>query len=204
MQDCKKVFIKFIAVIVKLMNEDIFSAKRMSYIEIGEIFFWTATINKWQRLLMKNEYKNVIINSLTYLSEAGKIDVFGFVLMPNHVHLIWRINEINGKETTQGSFLKYTAHEFKKMLKTDKDNNLAFYAVNAHNKNFEFWQRDSLAVHLFTKEVAYQKLDYIHFNPCTANWQLAKDPSQYLYSSAKFYEMGDHNYPFLKDLKNEF
>ena len=47
---------------------------------------------------------------------------------------------MNGKETSQGSFLKYTAHEFKKMLKTDKDNSLASYAVDAHNKSYEFWQ----------------------------------------------------------------
>ena len=111
---------------------------------------------------------------------------------------------MNGKETAQGSFLKYTAHEFKKILKTDDDNNLASYAVNANNKDFEFWQRDSLAVHLFTREVAYQKLDYTHFNPCTEYWQLAKDPCDYLYSSARFYEIGKTNYSFLKDLRNEF
>ena len=116
---------------------------------------------------MKDAYKNVIINSLTYSSEAGKIYVFGFVLIPNHIHLIWRTNEMNGKETAQGSFLKYTAHQFKKVLKTDDDNNLASYAVNANNKDFEFWQRDSLAVQLFTREVAYEKLDYTQFNPCT-------------------------------------
>jgi len=44
--------------------------------------------------------------------------------------------------------------------KGDKENNLASYAVDAHNKNYEFWKRDSLAVHLFSKEITYQKLDY--------------------------------------------
>mgnify|MGYP001547928990 len=172
------------------MNTDTFAIKRKSYIEIGEIFFWTATINNWQRLLLKDEYKKVIINSLTYLSDLGKIDVFGFVIMPNHMHLIWRINELNGKETSQGSFLKFTAHEFKKILKTDKDNSLFSYAINAHNKAYEFWKRDSLAVHLFSKEMAFQKLDYIHYNPCTEYWQLAKEPADYLFSSAKYYERG--------------
>ena len=70
-----------------LMDRYLF-AKRKSYMEIGEIFFWTATINNWQRLLLKDEYKNIIINSLSYLSDAGKIDIFGFVIMPNHIHLI--------------------------------------------------------------------------------------------------------------------
>ena len=86
------------------MDTDLFG-RRKRYIEIGEMFFWTATINNWQRLLSKDEYKKVITNSLSYLSDSGKIDVFGFVIMPNHLHLIWRINEMNGKETLQGSFL---------------------------------------------------------------------------------------------------
>jgi REP element-mobilizing transposase RayT len=179
-------------------------AKRKSYIEIGEIFFWTATINNWQRLLLKDEYKNVIINSLSYLSESGKIDVFAFVIMPNHIHLIWRIKEMNGKKISQGAFLKYTSHEFKKMLKSDKGNSLGSYAVDAHNKNYEFWKRDSLAVHLFSKMVAYQKLDYTHYNPCAEHWQLAKEPADYFFSSAKYYETGVKDFAFLKDLRNEF
>lgn len=74
-------------------------------------YFWTATINQWQKLLQPDQYKDIIVNSLDYLSNAGKIDVFGFVIMPNHVHFIWRTKELNGKETTQGSFLKHTAHD---------------------------------------------------------------------------------------------
>ena len=145
-----------------------------------------------------------MIESLHLLSKAGKIDVFGFVIMPNHIHLIWRINEKNGKETSQGSFLKFTAHAFKKMLKTDCDNNLSSYTVSAINKEFEFWQRDSLAVHLFTSDVAYQKLDYIHDNPCRGKWQLVHEPSAYTFSSASFYELGEKRYTFLKDLREEF
>ena len=72
------------------MEEGIFKNKRKSYIEIGEVFFWTATINQWQKLLWEDEYKEVIISSLKYLSTAGKIDVFAFIIMPNHIHLIWR------------------------------------------------------------------------------------------------------------------
>ena len=45
------------------MDKSIFTAKRKNYIALGEIFFWTATINKWQRLLWKDEYKNIIVSS---------------------------------------------------------------------------------------------------------------------------------------------
>ena len=32
------------------MDKSIFTVKRKNYIAIGEIFFWTATINNWQQL----------------------------------------------------------------------------------------------------------------------------------------------------------
>lgn len=67
----------------------------------------------------KDEYKNVIIDSLQYLSDENKVDVFAFIIMPNHIHLIWRVNEPNGKESPQGSFLKCTAHTFQKMLRKE-------------------------------------------------------------------------------------
>lgn len=123
------------------MSDNLFEVKRNSHIEIGELYFWTATINNWQKLLQRDTYKDVVISSLTYLSNLGKIDVFAFVIMPNHIHLIWRINENNGKESAQGSFLKYTAHEFKKLLKQEGSSALNSFVVNASNKHFEFWQR---------------------------------------------------------------
>ena len=172
--------------------------------DIGEIYFWTATINQWQKLLQLDKYKNIIIDSLNYLSNAGKIDVFGFVIMPNHIHLIWRTKELNGKETAQGSFLKYTAHEFRKILYREKSNELLSYKVSANNKEHEFWQRDPLAILLYSKEIAFQKLDYIHYNPVAEHWQLVNDVCEYAYSSSAFYELNKTTFPFLKDLRNEF
>ena len=186
------------------MNNELLVYKRKSYMDIGEIFFWTATINKWQHLLMDDRYKDVIISSLEYLSREGKTDVFAFVIMPNHVHLIWRANEPNGKESAQGSFLKYTAHEFKKMLKREKPDELFNYASDAVNKAFEFWQRDPLAVALFRKKVAVQKLRYIHYNPLAEHWKLVSDPCDYKYSSAKYYELNKKEFEFLKDMYEEY
>ncbi len=186
------------------MEDNYFKVNRKSHMLLGNIYFWTATINKWQHLLQDHVYKQVIIDSLEHLSQKDKIDIFAFVIMPNHVHFIWRVNEQNGKETTVGSFLKFTAHAFKKLLKSKDSNAMKYYAVEANNKLFEFWQRDSLAVELYSSHVAYQKLDYLHNNPCTAHWQLANEPSDYKYSTAKFYEKGIKEYGFIKDLRDEF
>ena len=145
----------------------------------------------------------MIVGSLEYLIAARKVDVFGFVIMPNHVHFIWRMLAQNGSELPHASFLKYTAHQFKKMLMAD-GGALTSYAVEANNKSHEFWQRDSLAVPLYTKTMAYQKLDYLHQNPLAEHWSLAKDPCEYKYSTARFYEQGINDFGFTKDLREEF
>ena len=176
---------------------------RISYMLIGQIYFFTATINSWYDLLVSDRFKKVIIQSLDYLSSKKLMDIFSFVIMPTHVHFIWRSRGLNGKETAQGSFLKYTAHQFLKILRKEDPLKLNRFRVDEANKKHEFWQQDPMAVRLFTRKVSMQKLNYIHRNPCTGKWNLADRPEDYKYSSARFYQSGDTRYSFLKDLRLE-
>ena len=186
------------------MHREIQSTQRTSYMEIGKLYFWTATINGWKRLLQPDEVKQIIIDSLKYLSNHRKIEVYGFVIMPNHVHFIWRMLEINGKEMPQGSFLKFTAHAFKKYLLTYAPQHLADYAVETHNKQYEFWQRDPMAIELYSYPVAIQKLVYLHNNAFAEHWQLCRYPTDYHYSSAAFYEEDGNDFEILHRLDDYF
>jgi REP element-mobilizing transposase RayT len=42
--------------------------------------------------------------------------VYGFVIMPNHMHIIWQIAEGYKRENAQRDFLKYTAQKIKQDL----------------------------------------------------------------------------------------
>ena len=165
-----------------------FTQLRKSHTSIGDIYFWTATIHKWLHLLGSDLNKQLIIDYLKKLSDEGLITVYAFVIMPNHIHLMWQQNKLNGKETPKGSLLKYTGHEFLKILKTESKSYL--YEVNAANKKHEIWQRDSLGIEIYSVKVAKQKLGYIHNNPVNGKCQLAQDYLSYHYSSARFYETG--------------
>ena len=57
------------------------------------------------------------------------MEVFGyaFVIMPNHIHLIWNMLDLNGKESPAGSFAKFTAHQFQKYLKVKYPEELKKY-----------------------------------------------------------------------------
>ena len=175
---------------------------RKSYNTTNKIYFFTATIHNWLPLLSQENNQQLIIDYLKKLCDSGMLTVFAFVLMPNHVHIIWRQNKLNGKETPQGSFLKYTAHEFLKKLKISGES--LKYEVNAANKKHELWQRDSLSIEIYSRSVATQKLQYIHFNSVSAKCKLSNDDLDYPYSSARFYETGIDEFGFLTNLYQIF
>jgi len=93
------------------MKESEFNYKghRNSYTELNEVYFWTITINKWQHLLMPDENKMIAINSLQWLVQQQLIKIYGYVLMPNHIHLMWEQMCMKGKEFPKNSFEKFTA-----------------------------------------------------------------------------------------------
>ena len=119
---------------------------------------------------------------------VGLIKIYGFVLMPNHIHLMWEQLAMNGKEFPTNSFEKFTAKAFVNNLKAGNDDNLKNYAVTATDRQYNIWLRDPLAIRVFSSEMAAQKLDYMHLNPMQSHWLLCNNPANYRFSSAIFYE----------------
>ncbi len=103
---------------------------------LDEIYFWANTIKDWKKLLADDYYKQLIVDSLKHLTEKNKITVFAFVIMPNHIHLVWKLSEMNGKELPHASFNKFTAHEIIKDLKHRHQKMLPHFKVNEQERNY--------------------------------------------------------------------
>ena len=162
------------------------------------VIFFTATIHQWKPLLNSDQFKEVIVSSLRYLSEKERIIVFSFVIMPNHIHLIVKLLENETiTESAMGSLLKYTAHEFKKSLMTHGSRLLYHYKVDEKDRNFRFWNDSTHMFEIYTDEMFTQKADYIHNNPVSGKWSLVDHPLNYYYSSMKFYEVNENSFGFL-------
>ena len=184
--------------------QNIFSSPRNSRMEIGEVYFWTATIHQWKKLLKPDAYKELLTASFNYLHQKNLIKIYGFVFMPNHIHLIWELLSKNGKELPNASFLKFTAHEIKNDLENNHQKVLEQFYVNEKDRSYRIWQRDPMAVQLLSRPMLEQKLDYIHTNPLQPHWNLAKCPEEYYYSSASFYLNGNSKFPFLSHYLDRF
>lgn len=153
-------------------------------------YFYTVTIFGFKYLLNDDHLKMIIIQSLQYLVKHKFVEVYGYVIMPNHLHLIWSILQINGKESPLASFTKFTAHQFRKYLSANNPNLLDIYKSDKEDRSYQFWKRDPLAIPLSTNDILLQKLDYIHDNPVKDKWNLCSYPEGYTWSSANFYETG--------------
>ena len=169
--------------------------------------FFTATIQEWKPLLEPVKYKDIIIGSLQFQVREKKIQLNAFVIMNNHIHIIWQAlkpaientREEYTLQKVQKNFMKFTAQTIKFDLIENHPDILAQYKVNAGDREYNFWKRRSLGIELFTPAVFQQKLEYIHNNPVKAG--LCEFPEQYHYSSAKFYYTGVDDFNMLSHYK---
>ena len=150
--------------------------------------FFTATIQHWKPLLSDNRYKDIIVSSLQFLVKEKRIGLNAFVIMSNHLHLIWQPFPPFEPIEIQSSFMKFTAHQMKRLLEKEDPEKLELYRSDKRDRQYQFWKRESLSIELFNPAVFEQKLDYIHDNPVRA--KLCLNAEDYQYSMAKYYHTG--------------
>ena len=165
-------------------------------------YFYTDTIFDFDHLLKDDNLKMIIINSLKFLVQQKLVEINGYVIMPNHIHLIWTMLKLNGKETPLASFTKFTAHEFRKYLMTKSPQLLTQYRSGKEDRTYQFWKRDPLAIPLTKESTLIQKLDYIHDNPIKEKWNLCSNAEDYEWSSANFYQTGVDKYGILTHFRD--
>ena len=78
---------------------------RKSHMDIGKLYFWTATKNNWNELLEKDELKEVIVSSLKYLVTNKKYKFMHLsscriacIYLPAG-RQVWQLMKMNGKES---------------------------------------------------------------------------------------------------------
>ena len=149
----------------------------------------------WKHLLLDNRHKDIIVDSLKFLVTEKRIILNAFVIMSNHIHLIWQPTFAFTLSDIQASLLKHTAKQLKRSLAEKDAATLETYKVNKYDRSYQFWKRESLSIELRTHAVFMQKLEYIHYNPLKAG--LCINPEDYYYSSAKFYHNGIDDFGML-------
>ncbi len=159
--------------------------------------FTTITNLNWYPLLQNNHHKQITIEGLKTRVQKNEATIYAFVIMPNHIHVIWQLHDGVIKQNFQRDFCKFTARSILQFMQLNDDPFLDSLKVSAPDRKYQVWERNSLSIEIYSEKVFLQKMNYIHNNPVQSKWKLSNLPENYFYSSAAFYETGVDEFGFI-------
>ncbi len=152
----------------------------------------TLQVIRWIDVFTRKKYRDILIESLVYCQIEKKLEIYAYIIMSNHVHLIVRsgIDDLSG---TLRDFKKYTSKKIVNEIENETESRrewmLKLFEFEAKKrmkvKGRQFWTHENHAIQLFSNEFIKEKIDYIHNNSVRAG--IVEHAEDYLYSSARNY-----------------
>ena len=155
------------------------------------MYFTTSTIRDWIPILQEERFRRIVIDSLKFLINQKRIRLHGYVIMPNHLHLILSVENPFVLSDIFRDFHKFTSQQIIKILRNEKEYLLERLKSKKKDRKFQIWQTTHGLKQIENLAFFQQKLEYIHNNPCSKKWNLCSTPEVYHYSSAIDYILNE-------------
>lgn len=154
--------------------------------------YLTLQIVQWVDIFTRKIYRDIVIESLRYCQKEKGLEIYAYVIMSNHIHLLVR----SGNENLSGTLRDLKSYTSKEILKAIIEKNesrrdwllmIFKYAAGKHKRNntYQLWTHENHAEEVYSNKFIDQKLEYIHNNPVRSG--IVANPEDYLYSSARNY-----------------
>jgi putative transposase len=149
--------------------------------------FLTCTVVGWLPVFTRPEAVEVVLDSWRFLQAHGRLTLFGYVILENHLHMIAAAHDL-GKEIKD--FKSFTARRLIDLLEARRATTIldqlrrhkAGYKLESR---YQLWQEGSHPQLIHGEEMMLQKLEYMHYNPVKRGY--VDDPTHWRYSSARNY-----------------
>jgi putative transposase len=156
-------------------------------------YFLTLTVVGWADVFTRPVYKEALIQSLKYCSEHKGLNIFAYVIMTNHIHLLVNTEPNFKLEDTIRDFKRHTSKTITNLILTEPESRrewlLSLFGMAAVESNkdqkIKFWQTGNHAIEVYSEKFVWEKINYIHKNPVRSKF-VAK-PEDWIYSSATNY-----------------
>ena len=156
-------------------------------------YFMTMTVVEWIDLFTRVTQKQLIVDSLKYCQENKGLNIFGWCLMPSHLHLIANTKIPFDLDDVVRDFKRHTSKQIIFLIENEPESRKEWLLdkfshagkIHPKNKNHKVWQDKNHAIELYTEKVTWQKLKYIHRNPVVN--KIVFNEQDYLFSSARNY-----------------
>jgi putative transposase len=158
------------------------------------MYYLTFATVEWLDVFTRKRYKDIVIDSLRYCQQEKGLELYSWVLMSNHMHMIVKAKEGYKLSGIIRDFKKFTAQRIIKAIQEESESRRGWLLAemlkagqqNSKKQTFQLWRNDNHPIELSSNEVINQKADYIHNNPVAEG--IVERAGYYLYSSAKNFE----------------
>lgn len=156
----------------------------------GAAYFITLTVEGWIDAFTRKELVQEFVRNVEYCQQHKGLEVYAYVIMPSHVHMIVR-REGGLLSEWLREFKSWTAKRLVALIPENQGESRREWLLEllhrwafgkAQHKEFVFWKKDTHPIELWSREVTEQKIGYIHQNPVEAG--IVTEPHHYLLSSA--------------------
>ncbi len=150
-------------------------------------YFMTCTVVGWLPVFTRPEAVEILLESWRHLQKQREWELFGYVILENHVHLIVSSPEL---PRVMQRFKSYTARRLLDLLQRRAACTL-LRQLRTHKLRhktqcrYQVWQEGSEPKQVQNEAMMWQKLEYIHNNPVVRGY--VDDPLHWRYSSARDY-----------------
>jgi putative transposase len=147
------------------------------FYENEDLHFVTFSCYHREPYLDPAQHKDLFLSVLERVRERYRFSIFGYVVMPEHVHLLLGKPETKDVSVVM-QVLKQTTS--RKVLAARPDNSLE-----------SLWQRRFYDFNVRTEHKRVEKLRYLHQNPVARG--LVEKPEDWQWSSFRYYALGERS-----------
>ncbi len=156
-------------------------------------YFITMTTVGWGDVFTRNNHKMVIVDSLKYCQEYKGLEIYAWVLMTNHLHMICSAAKGYVLSDILRDLKKFTSKKIVSQIKEEPESRREWLLPLLHHcckhlkreQTYKLWQDGNHAEVICTNKFFDQKLNYIHQNPVEE--MIVSNAEDYLFSSARNY-----------------
>jgi putative transposase len=145
-----------------------------------DLHFITFTCYQRRKFLASVRSKNIAVRILGEVRARFKFQLLGYVLMPDHVHLL--ISEPTGSTPAKAmQVFKQRVSRKLRGLGHKASSQMSFAFPDDEELPLRFWQRRYFDLNVYSSYKIREKLDYMHANPVKE--KLVRHPKDWPWSS---------------------
>lgn len=155
----------------------------------GDLHFLTFSCYRRLPLPGTARARNIFVRALGQIRRRYGFRLVGYVVMPNHVHLLIGESAKGTPSTVLKVLKQVVSRDLRKKRRRTPEGQLRL-AFSKWGEEFpRFWQPRFYDFNVYTSKKKREKLEYMHANP--VNRGLVKNPAGWIWSSYLFYLNGE-------------